>query len=679
MIRYFSLLFSLFLIFIFRSPFAYSAPTYSGTIQQYTNGYISGLSNNGLITTSFDFGGGAFYSAQPGNTVSLGTFNSYNRLYSTGISGNGQVAIGHGGDTMNYTITEAYSWTASNGFVGLGFLSGGNSSQAYGISYDGSVIVGTGNSSNFVSEAFIWTSGTGMVGLGTLDGTGQSQANAVSGDGSIIVGSSNIGYNIEAFRWTTETGMVSISPGYSSNAYGISSDGSTIVGYLVNADGYDRAFRWTQTTGTLELGALDGDSSIARATNADGSVVVGSVNNSVAFRWTEPTGMQSLASVLTSTGVNMTGWQLQNASFINSDGSIIAGLGVLNGVYTSYIANLITGGVTAPQDLSQSIASVATSTQQVAAITSNQMGQSLFQARSLIASNSFISTSSAPSSLNNLSTTAGGPYRRIWQMYTTGSFGIGQNNDFGNHDLNGTIGIKADITPEFAFGGAVIGSTARSDMVFGGNSKVGAYGVSGIAAYAPINNGLRLYVSSFAAVLDLNIRRGYQNGAGLDSSQGDTNGFAYGVAGQVGWNAPVNNRYSIMPYTELRYSKTKTDAYTETGGAFAGSFSASAVDYTVGRIGVENNYQLTDRLNLTGRVAIAHRLSDEAGGLSANVSGISQNVAGAQVGDKTWGEIAGGAGFQLSERTYINGELNVRSGRTQEPLLTATVGLSVKF
>ena len=73
--------------------------------------------------------------------------------------------------------------------VGLGDLPGGDfSSGAYGVSGDGSVIVGYGSSASGL-EAFRWTSDGGMVGLRRLMPGGadfESYAfHDVSGDGSV--------------------------------------------------------------------------------------------------------------------------------------------------------------------------------------------------------------------------------------------------------------------------------------------------------------------------------------------------------------------------------------------------------------------------------------------------------------------------------------------------------------
>ena len=72
----------------------------------------------------------------------------------------------------------------------LGVLSGGSESFAKGVSADGAVVVGYGDSTAG-ERAFRWTSAGGMTDLGTLSGGSESYAYGVSADGSVVVGESD--------------------------------------------------------------------------------------------------------------------------------------------------------------------------------------------------------------------------------------------------------------------------------------------------------------------------------------------------------------------------------------------------------------------------------------------------------------------------------------------------------
>ena len=139
-------------------------------------------------------------------------------------------------------------------FQGLGDLAGGGFSQAFGVSADGSAVVGLGSSASGF-EAFRWTSGGGMVGLGDLaGGSFFSIANGVSADGSVVVGQGLSASGNEAFIWDDANGMQNLQSvlesqlgldltGWTlSNASSVSADGLTIVGLGINPDGFSEAF-----------------------------------------------------------------------------------------------------------------------------------------------------------------------------------------------------------------------------------------------------------------------------------------------------------------------------------------------------------------------------------------------------------------------------------------------------
>ena len=106
------------------------------------------------------------------------------------------VVVGFG---VSDSGSEAFRWAQADGIMGLGNLPGSiYGSRATGISADGSLIVGTGNYCTgggplpVTGEAFRCTGANDMMGLGDVPGgTGVSRAYGVSADGSAIVGKGN--------------------------------------------------------------------------------------------------------------------------------------------------------------------------------------------------------------------------------------------------------------------------------------------------------------------------------------------------------------------------------------------------------------------------------------------------------------------------------------------------------
>lgn len=230
---------------------------------------------------------------------------------------------------------HAFRWTAAGGLQDLGTLPGSVASDATGVSGDGTVVVGTAETST-VPIAWIWDAGAGMRNLGSLGGPDAgARAYAVSRDGRIVVGVSD-GH---AFRWTAETGMVDISPKLDdlavATAYAISADGTTIVGaYNPNPGGvhvHPIQFRWTTPTG-FELLTDQSDRSTfgsALATDGTGSHIFGyyfyMLTNPT--MWSKQTGTIDLQAYMQSEGLDLAGWQLNDATAASDNGDVVAGTG----------------------------------------------------------------------------------------------------------------------------------------------------------------------------------------------------------------------------------------------------------------------------------------------------------------------------------------------------------------
>src|ERR1041385_8715375 len=106
--------------------------------------------------------------------------------------------------TMSATLLSILLTAANartSGVSSTGVLPGGTFAFSYGVSDDGTVAVGNGDSPSDL-QAFRWTSAGGIVGLGTLPGHSQSIAEGISGDGGIVIGECYlpIQQQYEAFR-----------------------------------------------------------------------------------------------------------------------------------------------------------------------------------------------------------------------------------------------------------------------------------------------------------------------------------------------------------------------------------------------------------------------------------------------------------------------------------------------
>ncbi len=168
-----------------------------------------------------------------------------------------------------------------------------------------------------------------LIWLGTLPGGFWSDAYGVSADGSVVVGyAHNAAGQWSAFRWTAAGGMQDLGTlpgGDGSEATAVSADGSVVVGWAWNDAGDRRAFRWTEASGMQDLGTLPGGGwSEAHGVSADGSVVVGRARNA-AFRWTAAGGMEDLN--ITYAHLLTDGSKLWTANAVSPDGRYIVGQG----------------------------------------------------------------------------------------------------------------------------------------------------------------------------------------------------------------------------------------------------------------------------------------------------------------------------------------------------------------
>src|SRR5262249_29892207 len=192
-----------------------------------------------------------------------------------------------------------------------------------------------------------------LTGMGTLPGDTSSQALGVSADGSVVVGIGGIGGGYtHAVRWTREEGPQNIAPASPfAHAHAVSGNGLVIVGVGDPVDGTpgNSAFRWTGAGGMVRLdltGATYGD---AYAVNADGSVVSGYIDTSAGKRaaiWTNAgVGHGAVQNIGTLCTPCCAAAFSQGYGGISADGTVVSGDGTANGSCSGHAFRWVSNGM----------------------------------------------------------------------------------------------------------------------------------------------------------------------------------------------------------------------------------------------------------------------------------------------------------------------------------------------
>lgn len=247
---------------------------------------------------------------------------------------------------------ESWLWTATSGPIDLlPWLRnplGQQTKILFGCAWDGNTLVGIGGIYPDDADMLRWPQGI----FGTTETMprplsfpeGYFYFNAISGDGQVLGGlarrpsSSPFGADTYAAVVVTANGATLLTgESGSEGVTGLSVDGSVAVGYTTVGPRL-RAFRWEAATSVtlLDTGVTFADASYARATNADGTTVVGDYlvigqPNTRAFLWTAANGFVDLRDELIGNyGLTneLAGWQLLVATDVSADGRTIVGQGI---------------------------------------------------------------------------------------------------------------------------------------------------------------------------------------------------------------------------------------------------------------------------------------------------------------------------------------------------------------
>jgi hypothetical protein len=258
------------------------------------------------------------------------------RISADGTRFSGTAVGASGMNEAGYYDIGASAWTTLGG---IGGSSDGNVSSGWGITGNGQSVVGLGWEDAGTAYA-VKSSGTSLVSFGTTVPDRSTRANATNFDGSVVVGWQD---NEEGFRqaavWNNGVQTV-LTNGAADMMLSEASDVDSAGKWVVGAGGFatnDQAWRWSAETGTQALGTMNTPGFLVRgsstAVSDTGTVVgyergFGPPTGGAGFIWTESMGMVNLNTYLDSLGIAYeAGFVFSLPLGISDDGMTIVGMG----------------------------------------------------------------------------------------------------------------------------------------------------------------------------------------------------------------------------------------------------------------------------------------------------------------------------------------------------------------
>ena len=228
-----------------------------------------------------------------GSNPERATFQGLGLLFDEGMTATRAFGISADGSTVvgaafSVDSQEAFRWTKPGGLEGLRYPVGKEQSEAIAASEDGSAIAGTVRGfMGTAPQAARWSESAGWE---ILTGDGETvatiQSRGISADGNVVVGAAQFfGKTLrEGFLWTPGGGtrlIGQIAEGRPTVATGISADGAIISGFGTNSDGDDVAFRFAVQDGLVALPLAPGaDDCSGIAISADCNTIIGACDAS---------------------------------------------------------------------------------------------------------------------------------------------------------------------------------------------------------------------------------------------------------------------------------------------------------------------------------------------------------------------------------------------------------------
>lgn len=320
--------------------FGFSITNAQLTIMSTGNFTVGDVSDNGIV--SMHTSGGGIYKWDAANgMVQIGNI-------SNGYPAAGRTLISNDGTKIGASITNSVTgfneistyniatstWTNQGGLVPTGW--DGSVSSTWGMTSDGSTIVGLGWINAASAHAVKWNAQNGVVDLGSMIPGSSSRANSINGNGTVVVGwQDEYDGTRSGAKWVNgvESFITDSNGDNVGEAGDVSADGNTIIGMNM-----PDPYVWNNVSGLTYITHPNSSAFFrggATGISADGGTVIGFFRPfpgppmaGEGFIWTPAGGRININDYAVSIGINTQGVNMALPLAISQDGKKIAGIGM---------------------------------------------------------------------------------------------------------------------------------------------------------------------------------------------------------------------------------------------------------------------------------------------------------------------------------------------------------------
>lgn len=217
-------------------------------------------------------------------------------------------------------------------------------------------------------------------------------------------------------------------------------------------------------------------------------------------------------------------------------------------------------------------------------------------------------------------------------MWVAGDWGRNthdeRNGDLGIAEVGGCLVVNARRTQ---VGFALGKSWSDQDTSFGGYQAMdGKYGlVEVISPLSEVSPRIWLTLTVYYNRADVDMRRGYDTGSGIDYSLSKLDVSTTGARIRLDWDeAFIANRFSFSPHVGIEHKRSWTGAFTETGGSLPAAFDSMESELTQIRLGINARRPLSGVYSLVAGLDAVGVIGADSGEVSGQtLSGVPFNIA----------------------------------------------------